>query len=51
MVRWIQELVEELLPTARLVGSKPSRFREPRTNLPLLPQNSTLGTKLVGVYG
>ena len=40
MVRWLQELVEELLPTARWVGSKPSRFREPRAQYasPSLPK-------------
>ena len=40
MVRWIQEPVEELLPTARPVGSTPSRFREPRAQYasPSLPQ-------------
>ena len=34
MVRWIQELAEELLPTARSVGAKPHSFREPRAQDP-----------------
>ena len=40
MVRWIQELIEELLPTACSVGSKPSPFREPRAQCasPSLPK-------------
>ena len=40
MVRWIQELVEELLPTACSVGAKAYSFREPRAQYasPSLPK-------------